>query len=427
MRVLRVVRRNPQFARLWCSQVISQSGDWLNRMACLTLIGTLGGKVEATRLGTLFGLELALRLLPSAVLGPLAGPVADRLPRRLLMVLADLSRAAVVAGMYFVRDPGDLALLYVLIGAQMGIGIFFDAARTAAMPDTVGREELTDAYALSSATWSLMLGIGALAGGWLVKWFGLREVFLIDAVSYVASALCLHGLRLPPVPKQVHAFRWRDVALLTDLRRGLEHARGLGIAPILWAKTFWGAAGGYLVVLSLAGHERFGESSGADAVGQAAVATGVLYAARGLGTGLGPILGRRFLGESDRALRRQISLGFLVAALGYALFGFAHDLRLAAMCVGVAHLGGASLWIASTVFWQRRVDDAYRGRVFAVEFLGMDLAFAAGGLLAGWIFDRTGSLSITVWTVSALVLGLGSAWTWLARGVRGTSEKEAPS
>lgn len=393
-------------------------------MACLTLIGTLGGKVEASRIGMLFGVELALRLLPSAVFGPLAGAVADRMPRRMLMVLADLSRAAVVAGMYFVRDPGHLPVLYVLIGVQMGIGIFFDAARTAGMPDTVGRDELTDAYALSSATWSVMLGVGALAGGWLVKWFGLHEVFLIDALSYCASALCLYGLKLPPVPVQAHAFRWRDVALLTDLRRGLEHARALGIAPILWAKTFWGAAGGYLVVLSLAGHERFGEVagvSGADAVGEAAVATGVLYAARGLGTGLGPILGRRFLGESDRALRRQISLGFLVAALGYSLFGFAHDLRLAAVCVGVAHLGGASLWIASTVFWQRRVDDAYRGRVFAVEFLGMDLSFAAGGLIAGWIFDRSGSLSTTVWSVSALVLVLGSTWTWLARGVGSAS------
>jgi predicted MFS family arabinose efflux permease len=312
-----------------------------------------------------------------------------------------------------------------LIALQMGIGIFFDAARTAAMPDTVAREELHDAYALSSATWSVMLSAGALAGGVLVKWMGVHQVFLVDAATYLSSAFCLWGLKLPPVPVQPHAWRWRDVATLTDLGRALAHARAVGVAPILWAKTFWGAAGGYLVVLALAGQERFGEASGADALGQTAVATGVLYAARGVGTGLGPILARRWFGSSDRALRLQIAGGFVVASIGYALFGFMHDLAAASICVGFAHLGGATLWIASTVLWQRHVEDAFRGRVFALEFLGMDISFAAGGLLAGWIFDATRSLSTTVWCISLLVLLLGSGWSMLARGERSAARDDS--
>jgi len=317
--------------------------------------------------------------------------------------------------------------LYVLIAVQMGIGIFFDAARTAALPDTVAREELHEAYALSSATWSVMLSAGALLGGVLVKWVGVHEVFLIDAATYVASAFCLWGLKLPAVPAQAQPFRWRDVAMLTEMRRAFRHVTDLGIAPMLWAKTFWGAAGGFLVILALAGHERFGESGTAEAIGATAVATGILYAARGVGTGFGPILGRWLLGGSDRALIRQTSLGFLIAAIGYALFGFAHDLWFAALWVGVAHLGGASLWVASTVFWQKHVDDAYRGRVFALEFLGMDFSFAAGGLLAGGIFDHTRSLAVTVWVVSGLVFLLGLTWTWLARGMapRAASDERA--
>lgn len=416
-RVIGVVFRNPRFARLWTAQVVSQSGDWLNRVALLALIGTLGGKTPSASVGALFGMELALRLLPSALLGPLAGPIADRMPRRMLMVLADLGRALTVAALYFVREPAQLPWLYVLIGVQMGIGIFFDAARTAALPDTVRREELHDAYALSSATWSVMLSAGALLGGVLVKWMGVHEVFLVDAATYVASAFCLWGLKLPPVPTQAQPFRWRDIAMLTEMRRAWRHVSDLGITPMLWAKTFWGAAGGFLVILALAGHERFGESGAAEAVGEAAVATGILYAARGVGTGFGPILGRWLLGGSDRALIRQTGLGFVVAAVGYALFGFAHDLGFAALWVGVAHLGGASLWVASTVFWQKHVADAYRGRVFALEFLGMNFAFAAGGMLAGGIFDLTRSLATTVWIVSGLVFVLGLTWSWLARGM----------
>ncbi len=426
-RVLRVVARNPQFAKLWLAQFVSQTGDWLNRVACLVLIGQLGSSSSLLGVGALFGVELALRLLPSAFFGPLAGPVADRLPRRMLMVLADLSRAVIVLGFLLVREPAHLSLLYGLIVVQMAIGIFFDAARSAALPDTVGREELHDAYALSAVTWSVTLCGGALAGGWLVKWFGVSGAFVFDAATYAASAAFLIGVRLPPVPRHSEPFRWRDVVLMTDLKRGLEHARKLGVTPILWAKTFWGAAGGYLVLLSLAGRDRFAVGAGAGAttvrtaasLGAAAVATGALYSARGVGTGLGPVLGNLLFGKSDAALRRQISAGFAIAAFGYTLFGFSQSLLIACIFVAIAHTGGSALWVASTVLWQKHVEDAYRGRVFVLEFLAMDLSFAAGGLVGGAIYDATGSLAEATWIVSALVLVLGATWTWLARGVRG--------
>jgi MFS family permease len=417
--MLEVVGRNPQFAKLWLAQIVSQAGDWLNRVACLVLIGRLGGSAAQFGFGALFGAELVLRLLPAAFLGPLAGPIADRLPRRLLMVTADVTRAIVVLGFLFVSEPGDLGLLYALIMLQMGIGMFFEAARSAALPSTVARADLHSAQALSAATWSVMLSLGALAGGWVVEWAGVHGAFVIDAASYVGSALFLFGMRLPPVPKHEHALRWRDVLLLKDLRRGAAHVRALGIGPVMWAKSYWGAAGGFLVLLSLAGQARFGEAAETTATGRTAVATGMLYAARGFGTGLGPILARFFFGSSDEALRRQISLGFVVAALGYALFGFATRLDFACACVAFAHLGGSVLWVASTVFLQKHVEDAYRGRAFAVEFLSMNLAFALGGALGGWLYDWSGSFSWTVWINAALVLVLGAAWTYSARGVRG--------
>lgn len=424
--MLRVALNNRQFAQLWMAQVVSQSGDWLNRVACLALIGTLGGTTAQWSVGALFGAELALRLIPSAIFGPLAGPIADRVPRRLMMVVADIARALVVLGFLFVREPADLPWLYLLIALQMAIGIFFEAARTAALPDTVPPADLHAAYALSSATWSVTLSVGALLGGWLVSWIGVQGVFAVDAASYVVSAAFLFRLRLPPVSVHPESFRWRDVILLTEMRRGLAHLRSLRITPIVFTKTFWGAAGGFLVLLSIAGHERFGEASAADAIGAAAVTTGALYSARGIGTGLGPVLARWFFGSSDAALRAQITAGFVLAALGYALFGASRRLDLACLFVGVAHMGGSALWVASTVFWQKHVDDAFRGRVFALEFLGMDIAFAIGGLVTGWIYDQTGSMPRTVWIVSGAVLVLGGVWTWLARGV-GKQNASEPS
>ncbi len=414
-----VVQRNPQFRKLWLSQLISQAGDWLSRIAVLTLIAQLAGAGEALAVGGLYSVELAIRLLPTAVFGPLAGPVADRLPRKTVMVVSDLMRAVVVFGLLFVQDKEDLWLLYTLLLAQMSLAIFFNSARAAAMPSTVPPGELHEANTLSAATWSVMLALGTSLGALLLQVFDVHDIFALDAVTYLVSAALLFGLKLPPVARQAEPFRALDVLLLTDLRRGWRHVCELGIAPVLLAKTFWGAAGGYLVLLSILGSTRFAQGDLSDA-GAAGFAVGMLYAARGLGTGLGPVLGRRFFGSSASSLLRQVSGGFFLAAIGYSLVPFTTNLWLACACITLAHMGGSSIWVASTTFWQLRVASEFRGRVFALEFLGMTLSFTLGGLLAGLYYDSMGDVDATLWATSAAVAVLGVLWRLTARRVSRT-------
>ena len=407
---LGVLRRNPRFVRLWGAQVVSMAGDWLNRMALLVLIGELGGADAQLGVGLLYGLEMALHLLPTALFGSLAGPVADRVPRRLVMVLADLLRAGVVLGYLVVDEPGELPLLYALLFTQMGLSIFFESARSAALPSLVARGDIHAAHALSAATWSTMLALGAALGGLFTEAFGTDAVFFGDAATYVVSALLLLGLRMPAPPKLATPFRWVDIATFADMRRGLEHVRAQGVLPAVLAKTFWWPAGGYLTLLSVAGKLRFGPLEGA------AIATSTLYAARGLGTGLGPILARRRWGSSDASLRFQIGLGFACAAVFYALFGWQHELWIAAVCVFAAHMGGSTIWVASTALWQTHVHDAFRGRVHALDFSSMTLAFSAGGIATGLFYDATGSLELVAGVLSACLLAsLALWWRWSAR------------
>jgi len=408
--VIALLRRNPAFRRLWFSQVVSQAGSWLNRVAVLALIGAIGEEKEAVAVGALYGLELALRMLPTAFFGPVAGALADRLPRRMLMVLADLAQGGLVLGLLSVRGPDDMPVLYALVVLQMGVSVFFEAARSASVPNTVAADDLLAANALSAATWSMMLTVGSVAGGLLVMLVGVRGVFVVDALTFATSAAILIGVRLPAVPAHPDAFSWPDFFLLADLRRGLAHVRERGLLPVVLAKSFWGAAGGYLVLLSIAGSERFG--GGPEAAG---LAIGVLFCARGVGTGIGPVLASRLFRSSDRSLMRQIAGCFALAAGGYSLFATAETLAGAFACVALAHVGGSTLWVASTTLWQRHVDDAFRGRVFALEFSGMTLVFAAFGYLTGLEFDRTGSIARTSWTVSAAVLFSGLAWYLFAR------------
>ncbi len=419
--MLAVVRKNPDFAVLWYAQVISGTGDWLNRVAVVTLIGKLSGGDALLGIGALFAIEFALRMLPTAAFGPIAGPIADRLPRRAVMVLSDLVSAVTVLCFLFVRDPAHLPLLYGLIVLQVGVSMFFHAARQGALPNTVPKESLHEAMALSAATWSLVLSIGSVLGGLMIAWVGSDGVFVIDAATYVASALVLTRLRLPPTPKHDEPFHWFDIVLLRDVRKGFAHIRELGLTPMLFTKTLWGGCGGFLVMLSVVGKARFGiETAEVTAVAATATATSLLFAARGLGTGIGPLLGAWLIGSSDVALKRQISLGFLVAAMGYAYFAVAETLPLAFVAVAFGHMGGSALWVASTTYIQKKVDDSFRGRAFALDFLFMTLSFVGGSFLAGYLHDRGEPIEVTVWTLCACVLAMGLFWTWLARDCSAT-------
>lgn len=419
--MLGVARRNPEFQRLWASQLVSQAGDWLNRVAILTLIGQLGGAAERVGVGALFGAELAIRLLPTAVLSPIAGPLADRLPRKALMIAMDLARALVVLGYLTIDTREELPRLYALMLLHMGLSIFANAARSAAVPSTLSRSDLHEGYVLISATWSTMLALGAFAGGLLVPLIGLHGVFLVDSSTFLISIVLVWKLALPPVPWHAAPLSWRDVLTGRELRLALAHARARGVGAAIGAKTCWGGAGGFLVLLSIAGTQRFGDpagSAGLDpaAAGAAGFATGLLFCARGLGTGLGPILARQRYGSSDASLRRQIAGGFVFAGFAYALFGPATNLWAAFAVVAIAHMGGSTVWVASTTWWQRHVEDAFRGRVFAVEFFGMTLSFSAGGFVTGAVYDATGSIAWATYATCALVLIGGALWRVLARG-----------
>ncbi|HIK61021.1 MAG TPA: MFS transporter [Planctomycetes bacterium] len=416
--MLGLLRRNPAFARLWMAMAVSQAGDWLSRVAVLSLIASLGGADALGPVGMLYGMELALRLLPTGFMAPLAGPVADRFSRRMVMVLADLARAAVVLCLLLVDEPSELPLLYGLVALQTGLAVFFDAARSAALPSVVRREDLLDAHAISAATWSTMLALGAFSGALVLAAVGTRGVFIADAITFVASAALLIGLPLA-APVENTRLSWRRVLTGRDMRDALAHARELGIGRVLAIKSLWGMAGGFLVLLSVLGSQRFGaaETGTMAGVEEAGLAIGTLYAARGVGTGLGPLLARRFGGGTDRALVRAVAVGFWVAALGYGILPWATTMTAACLLVLVAHAGGSAIWVSSTVLWQRHVSDAFRGRVHALEFLGLTLSFTFWGMSLGWLTDRTDSVDVALGVGAAAAFLTGLFWLVWSRSL----------
>src|SRR5256885_8588099 len=156
---LELLRGNRSFRMLWLGQVVSQMGDWFDTIAVYTIALTLTGSGRAV------ALIMVARFLPSVVMGPLSGVVADRFSRRAIMITADLLRALVVLGFLLVRRPGQMWLVCVLTGLQLAFSAFFEPAKTAAIPSIVSDRQLLSANAISSVTWPAMLTLAPALGG----------------------------------------------------------------------------------------------------------------------------------------------------------------------------------------------------------------------------------------------------------------------
>lgn len=398
---LELLRSNRPFRLLWLGQVVSQMGDWFDTIAVYTIA------LELTGSGRSVALIMVARFLPSVIMGPLSGVVADRFSRRSIMIIADLLRALVVLGFLLVRRPDQMWLVYVLTVLQLAFSAFFEPAKTAAIPSIVSDRELVAANAIASVTWSAMLTLGAAIGGFVAGGFGTDVAFILDSLTFVASALLIASVRFPKRPPRPKTKLTIAKALgISDTIEGVHYVKHRPrVMAYLLVKPAWGLGGGILTLLAVFGEKIFPVG------GKTATGIGVLFTARGIGTAVGPIVARRWAGETRKQMGNAIGIAFLIGGAFYIAFGAAQSFALALLFLAIAHCGGSILWVFSTVLLQREVEDKFRGRVFAAELALLTLTMAASNYIVGELMDRFG-FSPRVVTVGVGVFFLLPGLIW---------------
>ena len=410
---LTLLRDNPNYRFLWLGEVVSLLGDWFNLIASAALIGQLTGSGLAV--GGLF----VVRMLAPFLISPLAGVWADRYNRRTLLIITDILRLFTVLGFLLVRRPEDVWLLYTLTALQLAISGVFFPTKGALLPNLVSRRELGTANALSSATWSVMLALGAALGGLAAGAWGIYPAFVLDALTFVVSALFISRIRYTP-PEEQHSDGSIRAALneyVTGLRYLKEHRDILFIAVLKGAMSLV-SAGAFEVVQVSISQEAFVIGAGGG------IGLGIMYAAMGVGSGLGPIFARRFTGDNEVKLRRAIVLGYIITAGGVGLAATLQSFG-AVLLGGLLRAFGSGInWVFSAQLLLMLVPDKVRGRVLSTEFALVTLMMAISSGSAGALLDA-GQLGIsgTLWLSSALVLVPGTAWAiWTAFGKDDTLE-----
>ena len=385
---LALLRDNRAFRRLWYGQVCSQLGDWLDTIALYTLLLRLGGQ------GTALGGLMVAQAFPYAVIGPWAGVLVDRLPRKSVLIAADLGRAALVLLFLSVRQADQLWMIYAVSFLKFALGSFYEPAREAVVPDVVRREQLVTANGLSGLTWSVMLAGGAALGGLVVAWLGSDVAFVLDSVSFLVSAAFTWAVTV----HETHLGEHKREHPLREMREGLAYLLARrDVAVYALSKALWClGGGGVLVLLPVFGRQVF--PLGKDG----ALSMGLLYAGRGLGAALGPLLARRLGGDSVGALRRWLGPGFLLMAVGYLLFGSAPVLALALAALVLGHFGGSTQWVFSTALLQLTVPGRLQGRIFAAELTVLTLVFCVSSYATGAALDA-GWSPRTLATVAGLL------------------------
>ena len=408
----RLLRSNRNFRRLWMAQIVSEIGDWFYTLSIYTLLLQLTGHASSV------ALALVLQVLPQTLVGPMAGVVNDRLRRKLVMIVADLVRCVIVLAMLLVRSPSVVWLVYPLLLAETVMAAFFEPARNAVIPNIASRDEVLIANTLSSATWSVNLLIGASVGGVVAAFFGRDVVFILNALSFLASAGFIAGMHFAePHAESAAALRLRDLFDYSPVMEGIHYIRAhRAILPTVFAKAGELMIGPSWVIFTVMGEREFAPHwRHIDPARGAMLGMSILLGGRGVGALFGPVIAARWAGRSDARLRSGILCGYLLIGSGYTLLGYSANVWMASLCAMLAHAGGSCVWVFSTTLLQLNTEDRFRGRVFSADLGFAMLSIAIGAWLCGRVMDW-GVSARTVATFTGVIMLLPAA-LW-ARSMR---------
>ena len=389
--------RERQFRLLFTGQLISLLGDAFTSVALAFAVLSIG---NATDLGIVF----AARSVPLITFLLVGGVFADRLPRRLVMLVADVTRMGCQAGtavliLTHTAAVWEVALIQGLSGAATA---FFNPASTGLTPMTVSAERLQQANALRGISMSAANLVGLGLGGLVVTAAGPGWALAVDAASFAFSAFFLSMLRLPPHVKLA------PQSFLRDLRDGWhEFSSRTWVWVVVLSASFGNMFTSFFVVL--------GAVVAKESLGGAAAWTVIL-----IGFAAGSLVGG-FVSLRVRTERPLFFGSTLVSMLGLPLAALALHAPTAVVAIAGLLAGGGnmvfnSLWETTL---QKNVPTASLSRVSAYDWFG-SLAFQPLGLAIAGPLAATVGTSTALWiaAVGALVVTATCAATPSVRNLR---------
>jgi MFS family permease len=380
------VLRHRDYAVFWSAALVSNTGTWMQSIAAPFVL------YQLTRSTAWLGIGAFMAFFPAVLVGPLAGSLADRLPRKQILLctqMAMMVTAFALFGVYVsgAATPGIIVGLLCLSGIASGFNI---TAWQSFVPQLVPREELLPAVRLNSMQFVGARAFGPALAGLVLQAAGAGTAFFLNAVSFVLvlGALLLIHPRAVPIDADAGG-------VLAHFREALDYvrARSALLVPVITITvvSFFGSS---VVQLTPAFAEDIFH------VGKSGY--GFLVSAFGLGAILGSFLVSVW---GDRYPRSRVALGGLALfATGELLFGGAPSYAVG--LAATATMGVAYLLIATALNTsiQARVDEVHRGRTMSIYLMGLLAGVPIGALVQGYLADLIGLRATVLVSAGALIV-----------------------
>lgn len=379
--------RNRRYFPLWLGQLISNLGDTLFYIALVVWVFQRTGSSFAVA-GAVF-----VEVVPVILFAPVAGVVIDRLPRQVVLVIADLARAALLLALLLTTQVWQI---YVIIALLSVAGTFFNPVVNATLPTLLDAEDLLAANSVSWSTGRFVQIIGSALAAGVIATIGAEAAFVFNATTFFVSALFLFVLPVPP-RRPVSARGWRG--FLSDAREGFQFARHdrfvsqLVVVQAL-ASLSVGATSALLAVLAQTHYQL------------APAAFGSFILAIGVGALLGPFLLAVLTRERDVRHPRWLFGPYVVRGVGDVLQAVNTVVPIAWVLLFIYGLNTSTGMVVYQTWVQRQVPDAMRGRVFAwLDVVWNAMKIVSLGLGA-WLAERA-SVEVVYYLGGSLLITSG--------------------
>jgi MFS family permease len=364
--------RHRNYRLYFFGQLVSLVGTWMQQ----TALTWLAYKVSSLNQGP--ALIMAAQILPTFLFGVWGGALADRLPKRAVIMATQagfLLQALLLAALAYDGQIGlwTMVTLSLLSGVIQAIDL---PARLAFVMDMAGREDLVNAVALNSLVFNVARAIGPACSAWLLLWFEPWACFVVNALSYVAV---IWALGCMDVVGNVHSTgRRKDTRSLLEGFRYLASHREMAFLMLLAGTTALCGWPFTSLLPALTEHQLQSRESG----------YGLLVSA----TGIGALIAAWFLATFGSRQRSGVLIGAGVAIIVVALLGLsiAHDFPLAIACCGTIGFGLILFLATSQTVLQLSSEEHNRGRIMGIWAMTISGAVPLGNLLAGPAADHWG-------------------------------------
>ena len=440
--------RNRDFSLLWLGGLISQAGDWT------LMIGLPIALYQLTHSVAVLSLSLLASLLPSVVVGSLAGVLIDRWDRRRTLIISNVLLALLLAPLLLLRSANLVWLVYITLFVEACLEQFTRPSENALLPALVSGEQLVSANGLISVASNIARLTGPALGGVIAVSFGLMGVTLADAASFILAALLFTCIRAPrrqpataaPVSSPVSeapqpAARFSPFAALAraarEWREGTSvifHQRALAVIFLVFSVTSIGEGimgTLFVVFMTVNAHgdaRAYGGTMSAQAVGGLLGGALVALIGKRLMSRWSLLISATLFGAIDLAIFNApayfSSLAPLLASNAWASRLTLIEPLLALFVIvgvpGVALISGLQSLI------QLAAPERYLGRVFGALGACSALFLALGVSLAGWLGPRLGTITLlNAQGAGYIVMGLLLAL--LARPAAASATPDAPA